>query len=405
MSSKRVQFKNSQGQILAARLDLPDKMKSHNFAIFAHCFTCSKNLTAVKAISRALNNYGIGVLRFDFTGLGESEGDFEDTDFSTNVSDLIAANDFLTLEYSSPTILIGHSLGGAAVIFAGHQLDNIRAVATIGAPSSPSHVQHLFSHGLDEIEKHGKAELTIGGRSFTVKKEFLDDLKSKNMNEALKQLRKPLLVIHSPQDTTVGIQNAKEIYSAAHHPKSFVSIDGADHLLTIKADAVYVGNLIAGWVDRYIDRPNESDLQTNHQVAVSLGSEGYTTEVVAGKHFLIADEPQSIGGNDFGPSPYEFISSGLGACTAITLRMYADRKEWDLQNVIVHVDFEKVNNTDENGNVIVGNRFVRTIELEGNLDEKQRKRLMQIANKCPVHRTLEAASEILTEEVTSAAYS
>jgi esterase/lipase len=331
MSSKRVQFENSKGQLLAARVELPDKMAPHNFAIFAHCFTCSKNLSAVKAISRSLNNYGIGVLRFDFTGLGESEGAFEDTDFSSNIADLICASDFLTKEYMSPTILVGHSLGGAAVIFAAAQLNGIKAVATIGAPSSPAHVQNLFTHGRDEIEQQGSAQVSIGGRAFTVTKDFLDDIESKNMEKTVKSLRKPLLVIHSPQDTTVGIENAKEIYVAAHHPKSFVSIDGADHLLTKQKDAMYVGNLIAGWVERYLDIPEREEISTSHQVAVSVGNEGYTSEIIARKHLLIADEPESIGGNDFGPTPSELVSSGLGACTAITLRMYADRKSWDLQ--------------------------------------------------------------------------
>ncbi|MFT5859521.1 MAG: putative OsmC-like protein/pimeloyl-ACP methyl ester carboxylesterase [Flavobacteriaceae bacterium] len=399
MSSKRVKFSTSNGHLLAARVELPDNTVPHNFAIFAHCFTCSKNLTSVTAISRALNNYGIGVLRFDFTGLGESEGDFEDTDFSSNIDDLIAANDFLTKEYVAPTILVGHSLGGAAVIFAAKALENIRAVATIGAPSSPAHVQHLFANGLEEINRDGKAEINIGGRPFIVKKQFIDDLESKNMTETLKSLRKPLLVIHSPQDATVEIQNAKEIYNAAHHPKSFVSIDGADHLLTVKKDAIYVGNLIAGWVERYLIIPEKKDLRTKHQVAVSIGSEGYTAEVVAGKHFLIADEPESIGGNDFGPSPYEFVSAGLGACTAITLRMYADRKSWNLQEVIVHVDYNRIDRELEDGSRETVNQFIRTIELKGELDEKQKKRLMQIAAKCPVHRTLEASSEILTEAV------
>jgi uncharacterized OsmC-like protein/alpha/beta superfamily hydrolase len=353
----------------------------------------------VKAISRSLNNYGIGVLRFDFTGLGESEGDFEDTDFSSNVADLICAADFLKKEYKAPSILIGHSLGGAAVIFAGKQLDEVKAVATIGAPSSPAHVQNIFSHGIEEIERNGKAEVSIGGRPFTVTKDFLDDIESKNMRKTLKSLRKPLLVIHSPQDDTVGIQNAEEIYIAAHHPKSFVSIDGADHLLTKKKDALYVGSLIAGWVERYLEIPARDELLTSHQVAVSIGNEGYTSEVVARKHLFLADEPESIGGNDFGPTPYELVSSGLGACTAITLRMYADRKAWDLQRVIVHVDHEKVATESENGATIYVDHFIRSIEISGDLDEKQHTRLMQIANKCPVHRTLEASSVIQTTEV------
>ena len=398
MSSKKISFQNSSGHTLSAKLELPDTRDAHNFAIFAHCFTCNKNLTAVRNISRALNNSGIGVLRFDFTGLGESEGDFSDTNFSSNVQDIIDAANFLAQEYTAPTILVGHSLGGAAVIFAGKVIDSIKAVATVGAPSSPAHVQHLFKSSLAEIESSGVAEVSIGGRAFTVKKDFIDDLEQKSAAMTVKHLRKPILIIHSPQDTTVGIENAKELYHEAKHPKSFISVDGADHLLSNRKDSNYVGNVIAGWVERYIEIPEFNAPKTKHQVAVSIGNRGYTSEITAGRHELIADEPESVGGRDFGPSPYEYVSSGLGACTVMTLRMYADRKQWDLQKVIVHIDHGKdyFEDHQDNGSSQKIDVFNREIEFIGNLDDKQIERLLQIADKCPVHKTLSSTSKINT---------
>ena len=313
MGFEKVSFINSQGKKLAARLERPDNQEPHSYAIFAHCFTCNKNFSAVRNISRALVSKGVAVLRFDFTGLGESEGEFEETNFSSNVSDLIEAAKYLEQHYKAPSLLIGHSLGGAAVIFAASELDSVAAVSTIGAPSSPAHVQHLFKSNVDEINATGKAKVNIGGRNFTIKKDFIDDIESKPMKEVLKNLRKPYLVLHSPQDTIVGIENAKELYQYAHHPKSFISIDKADHLLMDSVDSTYVGNVIAGWAERYLDIPKRTPLKTSHQVAVSIGNEGFTSEIVASNHLLIADEPKDFGGNDFGPSPYDYVSSGLGA--------------------------------------------------------------------------------------------
>tara|TARA_B110000285_G_C15012737_1_gene557333 strand:- start:111 stop:875 length:765 start_codon:yes stop_codon:yes gene_type:complete len=251
MKSEKIKFANSKGQTLAAKLELPDD-EPKGFALFAHCFTCNKNLTAVRNIGRALTKSGIAVLRFDFTGLGESEGDFESTNFSSNVEDLIAASNFLKENYSSPDILIGHSLGGAAVIFAAKHIESIKAVATIGAPSNPKHVSHLFKSGLEEIKEKGEATLMIGGREFKIQKHFLDDINEKNMDATVKNMNKALLVMHSPQDKTVGIENASQIYSAAWHPKSFISLDGADHLLSSQQDSIYVGNMIATWSKRYL---------------------------------------------------------------------------------------------------------------------------------------------------------
>lgn len=252
MTSKKITFKNEQGHELAALLELPEGIEIKGYALFAHCFTCNKNLTAVRNIGRALTKNGIAVLRFDFTGLGESEGDFENTNFSSNVGDLLSASEFLCKNYRSPDILIGHSLGGAAVIFAADKLKDVKAVVTIGAPSDPSHVSHLLKKGIDQIEDSGEAVVTIGGRDFKIKKQFLDDIQEKNMSEIVKSMGKTLLVMHSPQDATVGIENAEQIYKAAWHPKSFISLNDADHLLSKKDDSVYVGEMIATWSARYI---------------------------------------------------------------------------------------------------------------------------------------------------------
>ncbi len=391
MASQKIIFQNMDGENLAARLELPVSQHPHTFALFAHCFTCNKNLTAVRNIGRALNRAGIAVLRFDFTGLGESEGDFADTNFSSNVSDLIAASLFLEKEYQAPEILIGHSLGGAAVIAAAKKIASVKAVATIGAPADPAHVSHIFTGSIEEIEKSGVAEVSIGGRPFTVKKQFLDDIRSNVQGEGLHSLGKALLVMHSPQDLTVEIGQAAKIYGAARHPKSFVTLDGADHLLSNKEDSFYAGEVIATWAKRYIDLPKKEKLSVVKDVAVRLGNEGYTTDIMARHHSLTADEPVSVGGNDYGPSPYELLNASLGACTAMTLQMYARRKKWDLQEVEVHLEHYKDYAADrekaEDGKSKM-DYFDRAIKLKGDLDERQRQRLLEIANKCPVHRTL-----------------
>ncbi len=391
MKSVRIRFANAQGEQLAARLEMPEFQHPTAFALFAHCFTCNKNLVAIRNISRALTAKGIAVLRFDFTGLGESEGDFADTNFSSNVQDLIAAAKYLETEYQAPSLLIGHSLGGAAVLFAGAQLPFIQAIATIGAPASPKHVAHLFQHGIEEIEATGKATLKIGGRAFTIKKQFLEDINEQNINQAVKGLGKALLVMHSPQDTIVEVDNAASIYRRAEHPKSFISLDGADHLLSKKKDSLYVGEVIASWANRYLEKSPSIPLKTDKQVAVRLAGDKFTSEIQAGKHAFLADEPESVGGDDFGPSPYQLLSASLGACTVMTLRMYANRKKWDLKSVTVHLEHYKQHleaSEDGEKKTRKADIFDRTLELHGNLDAKQRERLLEIANRCPVHRTL-----------------
>lgn len=401
MNLQKVTFQNKEGQTLVGRLELPVDQQPHNYAIFAHCFTCNKNLSAIKNIGKALTLKGFGVLRFDFTGLGESEGDFADTNFSGNVGDLIAAADYLKEHYQAPTLLVGHSLGGAAVIFAATEIHSVKAVATIGAPSNPNHVQHLFKSRLEEIEASGKAVVNLSGRDFTIKKQFLDDLETKSLPETAKNLGKAILVMHSPQDKTVGIKNAEEIYLSARHPKSFVSLDGADHLLMNKKDSVYAGLVIAGWAQRYVDIPEESNLKSKHHVVASLDSEdGFTTAMKIGNHYMVADEPASYGGKDFGPSPYEFVSAGLSACTAMTVQMYARRKGWPLKNIEVHTSYGKSHAEDcedcESDAAKI-DTFHREIKLTGDLDEKQIARILQIADKCPVHKTLHSETQIITK--------
>jgi putative redox protein len=401
MRFKKVSFKNTNGEELSGRLDFPLIGKPKAYVLFAHCFTCSKNLKSVEHISQAFTNQGMAVLRFDFTGLGQSKGDFADTNFSSNLSDLNDAYSFLDKNYEAPQIMVGHSLGGAAVLHVSGDLEKVRAVATIGAPSTPDHVAHLLDNGKKELEEKGEAEVNIGGRTFKMKKQFLDDLEAKKGERVIKNLKRSLLVIHSPQDKIVGIENAQEIYLEAMHPKSFISLDGADHLMTKEEDARYAGSIIASWSSRYID-VQEQEEAPEGEVWTRVGEKGYTTEIIAGQHQLIADEPPSVGGADEGPTPYGYLLSGLGACTAMTLRMYADHKKIDLKEVEVKLTHDKIHQVDgENSESSKGkiDQIKRKIKLTGDLTDEQRKRLIEIADRCPVHKTLEGKPEILTEEV------
>lgn len=401
MNIQKVSFKNKDNQQLAGRLELPLNREPHNFAVFAHCFTCTKNLTAIRNIGKALARAGFGVLRFDFTGLGESEGDFENTNFSGNVNDLVEAAEFLEKNYMAPSLIIGHSLGGAAVIFAAAQLPSIKAVAVINSPSKPSHVMHLLKNSEAEINEKGKAKVNLGGTDFTIKKQFLDDIQNKPLQNVVADFRKALLILHSPQDTVVGIKNAEEVYIAARHPKSFISLDGVDHLLSKKEDSEYVGEVIAGWASRYVDIPEQVMIRSKSKVAASLdGEDMFTTQLKLGDHNGIADEPTSFGGNNFGPTPYEYISAGLAACTAMTVQMYARRKEWEINNVTVHIDYSKDHAVDckscEDKSSKI-DTFSRKIKFEGELSAEQKTKLLEIADKCPVHRTLITETQILTQ--------
>jgi putative redox protein len=396
MRTQSLKFDNAQGEQLSAQLAMPADRHPRACALFAHCFTCNKNLTAIHNISRALTAAGFAVMRFDFTGLGESEGDFANTNFSSNVEDLIAAADQLAEMIESPTVLIGHSLGGAAALMAAGRIDSVKAVATIGAPSEPDHVaQHLDGH-LDTLESEGVAQVDIGGRPFTVKKQFLDDIRTVRLEERIHELRKPLLIMHSPVDEVVGIDNAQALYKAAMHPKSFISLDHADHLLSRREDSLYVGALIGAWAGRYIGQGDEEpSLERRKQVVVRTGREKYTTEIQTARHSLTADEPARVGGNDFGPTPYDLLLASLGACTSMTLRMYADRKDWALESVTVHLQHsrEHVEDLEAKRSIDV---IERQIELEGALDAAQRERLLEIADRCPVHKTLHNQLEVRT---------
>ncbi|WP_310994373.1 bifunctional alpha/beta hydrolase/OsmC family protein [Aequorivita marina] len=400
MNIQKVSFSNKDEEQLAGRLELPLNREPHNFIIFAHCFTCTKNLTAIRNIGRALTKAGFGVLRFDFTGLGESEGDFENTNFSGNVDDLVEAANFLERKFMAPTLIIGHSLGGAAAIFAADQLPSIQAVVAINSPSDPAHVKHLLKDSEQEIAENGQAKVNLGGADFTIKKQFLDDLKNKSLKNVVRDFKKALLILHSPQDQIVGIKNAEEIYKAAHHPKSFVSLDGVDHLLSKKEDSKYVGEVIAGWASRYVEIPPIKALKSESKVAASLdGDQKFTTRLKMGDHHLTADEPTSFGGNNFGPSPYEFLSAGLAACTVMTIQMYAKRKKWQVDNVSVHINYSKEHAVDcehcEDNSAKI-DTFTRKIQLEGELTDKQKNRLLEIADKCPVHKTLHTETQIIT---------
>ena len=401
MNTKKVTFTNKDNEQLAGRLELPQNQKPHNFAIFAHCFTCTKNLTAVKNIGRALTDAGFGILRFDFTGLGESEGDFENTNFSGNVADLVEAAQFLEKNHQTPSILIGHSLGGAAAIFAADRIPSIKAVAVINAPSHPTHVMRLLKESEPEITKNGKAKVNLGGIDFTIKKQFLEDLEHKPLEKIVRNFRKALLILHSPQDKMVSIKNAEEIYKAARHPKTFISLDGVDHLLSQKEDSQYAGRVIAEWASRYVEIPTDEQITTKSRVAASLDKDDtFTTHLKLGDHNFIADEPTNFGGNNYGPSPYEFLSAGLAACTVMTIQMYARRKKWEVENVSCHINYSKEHAVDcehcEEDSAKI-DTFTREIKLLGNLSEEQKKKLLEIADKCPVHRTLHTKTQVITK--------
>ncbi len=397
--SHKVTFQGSQGDQLAARLDLPIG-RPRGFALFAHCFSCSKDIYAAARVSKALTEHGWALLRFDFTGLGASEGDFSNTNFSSNVTDLVAAADFLRQDYEAPRLLIGHSLGGAAVLMAASDVPEAVAVATIGAPSDPGHVAHNFAQHIQEIEEKGEAQVTLGGRPFKIKKQFLDDIRSQNVLQAAGSLKKALMVMHAPLDDYVGVENASEIFLAARHPKSFVSLDNADHLLTRKRDAFYVGNVLNCWVERYLpesEMPAEAPQGKEHAVVVQeTGTGKYGNYVVAGDHLQFAGEPESVGGDNSGPTPYDYLSAALGACTSITLRMYADLKKLPLKRVAVTLRHEKKHAEDCEECKGKVDHISREIHLEGDLDDEQRARLLEIADRCPVHKSLGAPMVITT---------
>jgi putative redox protein len=409
MAREKLEFTGALGGTLAGRLDRPEG-EPRAFALFAHCFTCGKDVLAAARIAAALNREGIAVLRFDFTGIGSSEGEFANTDFSSNVADLIAAADHLREAHRAPAILIGHSLGGAAVLAAAAQIPEARAVATIAAPADPAHVVGLFEDELETIEEAGEAEVRLAGRSFRIARRFVDDVRGHRLESRIADLRRALLVFHSPFDEAVGIDNATRIFVAAKHPKSFVSLDRADHMLSDADDAEYAARVLATWSSRYIGEtekrapaPGEiafPETEPGTVAVVETGRGRFQQAVSMGPHHLLADEPTRHGGDDSGGGPYDLLLAGLGACTAMTVRMYAERKGWPLERVRVRLSHEKVHAEDcascetEHGRI---DRITRRIALAGDLDEARRGKLMEIADRCPVHRTLHGEVEVRTE--------
>jgi putative redox protein len=334
---------------------------------------------------------GVAVLSFDFSGLGNSEGEFEDTGFSSNIEDLIAADTFLRTNYQAPQMLIGHSLGGTAAVYAASRLDHIKAVVTIGSPANPQHVKKLFESDLETIKREGSAEVSIGGRNFKIGKQFLDDLENRQLEDFLPEMRMAFLFLHSPKDKIVSIDNAAELFMNAHHPKSFISLDGADHLLSEEKESKYVGELISTWSKKYFPMEVEENDLNGHQVKVRLFGESYTSEIKTPFHHLIADEPNEVGGENLGPTPYDLLMASLGTCTVMTLKMYAQRKKWKLDEIVVYLDHDKVHQEDsiefeKSGSKI--SRFTRSLEIKGELTPEIKDRLLEIADKCPVHRTL-----------------
>ena len=409
----RTTFAGGLGHELAARLDLPSG-PVRAYALFAHCFTCTKDIIAARHIAAKLASLGIAALRFDFTGLGSSEGEFQNTNFSSNVGDLVAAADHLRSRYQAPSILIGHSLGGAAMLAAAHQIPEAKAVVTIGAPSDVAHVLHHFRARLSDIERDGIANVTLAGRTFPISRGLVEDAKGQSIGRHVANLRKALLVMHAPQDQIVGIEHAATIFTEAKHPKSFVSLDSADHLLSNSRDAAYAAEVLAVWASRYLTVDEEAARADRHDgvIVAETGAGRFQNLITAGRHRLLADEPVSVGGLDSGPGPYDYLAAALGACTSMTLRIYAEHKQLALGRLTVSVRHGKLpaEHCQDCGEAAEGrtgkiDRFERVISVEGGIDTVMADKLIEIAGKCPVHRTLEARSAIVTNVAPGPSYS
>lgn len=404
MKREKLEIINDKGHKLFAQLELPASQHPQQYAIFAHCFSCHSSYKAIGNITRKLTEAGFGVLKFDFTGLGQSEGEFAESHFSANISDLLAVNQYMTENNMTPSLLIGHSLGGAAVIAAAAQLENIKAIATINAPSNVEHVTRHFSHQFDESSEKGDVEINIGGRPFKINQEFVDDFGKTDLPTITKNLRKPILIMHSPIDNTVSIDEAQKIYLSARHPKSFISLDHADHLLTDQEDSSYAGTMIGAWAKRYFPQEKTQILKTGGEQLVGHLNlkNNFTTQIQTKSHSFAADEPESVGGDDFGPSPYELLNAGLAACTAMTFKLYAERKQWDLQEVYVYLTHARKHSDELNVKKETPgylDHINKKLKFVGKLDEAQISKLKDIASRCPVHRTLLTEVVIETEMI------
>lgn len=401
MRKLNVNFQNDAGEQLAGILDLPE-VPPRAYALFAHCFTCSKDLRAATNISQSLTSAGYAVLRFDFTGLGQSDGKFSDTNFSTNIGDLVAAADFLADEYEAPALLLGHSLGGTAVLQAAHDIPSAVAVATIGSPADPAHVTRLFGEARDALEREGVVEVQLGGRPFTIRQQFIDDLAKHPLPESVGKLRKAVMILHAPLDDTVELDNASRLFTAARHPKSFVSLDKADHLLSREEDSRWAGEIIATWAAKYLPTraTQEEPAVAEGMVVARTEAGGFRTDIQLGSHQVVADEPTSAGGTNLGPTPYGLLSAALAACTTMTLRMYAERKKLDFRSATVRVTHDRIHAADcadcETGSGRI-DEFRRMLTLEGDLTHDQRQRMLEIADRCPVHRTLHGEIKVRTQ--------
>ena len=402
-------FPNQQGQQLSGLLEMPEQ-EPLAYALFAHCFTCSKDIAVTSRITRTLSEKGIAVLRFDFTGLGNSDGDFANTSFSSNLQDLVAAAEYLEKQYQPPSMLIGHSLGGAAVLAAAGDISSSKAIVTIAAPATADHVAHLFDHKKEEILSNEQACVNLAGRQFTIKKQFIEDLADHNTAEHIANLGKALLIFHSPVDETVSIDEAAKVYQAAKHPKSFISLDKADHLLSRREDSEYVAEIIASWASRYLElstvkegrSPGTAPDIADGQVLITEQDKKFLRHIYTERHQLLADEPVASGGSDRGPNPYEYLLAALGTCTSMTIRMYASRKQINLENISILLEHSRIHAKDctecESREGYV-DRIDKTITLEGDLSVEQKQRLLEIADKCPVHKTL--LNEILIKTMLS----
>ncbi|MEM9999576.1 MAG: alpha/beta fold hydrolase [Pseudomonadota bacterium] len=405
MAIEKREFTTANGDVLAARFDTPDG-DIRGYAIFAHCFTCTKDIIAARRIAAHLARLGVAVLRFDFTGLGSSQGEFANTSFTSNVEDLVAAADHLTENGQAPTLLIGHSLGGAAVLAAADRIKSVKGIATIGAPADAEHVLHMFEDKIGDIERDGSAEVVLAGRKFRIGKSFIEAARSTELTDKIAKLRASLLILHSPLDNTVGIGNATKIFTAAKHPKSFVSLGEADHLLSRDEDATFAAEMISAWASRLLPKeapePETADQHEHVRVAETRQSKFQNTVHVR-KHRFFTDEPPSVGGADTGPTPYDYLATALGACTSMTLRMYADFKKIELGAITVDVSHEKVHAKDcadcaedltaKGGKI---DRFERVISIDGNVPPEMAEKIVEIANKCPVHKTLETNAAVIT---------